>query len=116
MAKKKKKKYFLEGYGEIHSDDATIKQLEKTKTKKATVKFDAAKTKVRISILMEGDLLSNLKQEAKQLGIPYQTLMKELIRKQLHNGNEEKRAFGPEHSRFKYSYDKDRKLCLKKVS
>ncbi len=39
--------------------------------------------KIRISIIMEGDLLDALKTRAKELGRPYQTLMKEVLRKNL---------------------------------
>ncbi|MGK5088385.1 CopG family antitoxin [Bdellovibrionota bacterium FG-2] len=39
--------------------------------------------KSRISIIMEEDLLDALKARAKELGRPYQTLMKEILRQNL---------------------------------
>lgn len=38
---------------------------------------------IMISVKMEGDLLDALKNRAKELGRPYQTLMKELLRESL---------------------------------
>jgi hypothetical protein len=45
--------------------------------------FDPKHEKVRISIIMEGDLLNALKERATRTGRPYQTIMKEIIRKEL---------------------------------
>jgi len=42
--------------------------------------LDPREAMVRTSIVMEGDLLLNLKQWAGQAGLPYQTLMKMLLR------------------------------------
>ena len=46
-------------------------------------KIEAKDENVRISIVMEGDLLDDLKSKAKELGRPYQTLMKEILRQNL---------------------------------
>ncbi len=83
MGKKKLTKYRVKGYGDIEVDQKTKKQLESTKDQDADVHFETDSAKIRISILMEGDLLAELKAEARQIGVPYQTLMKELLRKQL---------------------------------
>mgnify|MGYP001609995416 CR=1 FL=1 len=57
-----KSKHTLDGYGDIEVDEKTKRQLEKTKNEKSSVKFDPASAKVRISIIMEGDLLGELRQ------------------------------------------------------
>jgi|GEM_PF-4439656 len=43
-------------------------------------KIDPKNEKVRISIIMEGDLLDALKLKASTLNVPYQTFMKDLLR------------------------------------
>jgi len=46
-------------------------------------KIEPKDEKIRISIMMEGDLLDALKTRAQELGRPYQTLMKEVLRQNL---------------------------------
>lgn len=47
-------------------------------------KIDPKDETIRISIIMEGDLLDAIKARALELGRPYQTLMKEILRQNLH--------------------------------
>lgn len=111
MGKKKLIKYRVKGYGDIEVDEKTKKQLDSTKDQDADVHFDPGAAKIRISILMEGDLLNELKAEAKQSGVPYQTLMKELLRKQLWQKN---LGFEPRAESFECVY-KGFEPCLKLV-
>lgn len=49
-------------------------------------KIDPRDISVMISIKMEGDLLNAIKNKAKELNRPYQTLMKEILRDHLNLG------------------------------
>lgn len=106
-----KNKYQLPDYGEVEVDENTRKHLEKTKNETSDVKFDPETAKVRISILMEGDLLIALKEEARKRQEPYQTLMKEMLRHQLWKNH---LGFEPQEEAFECVYE-GFKPCLKLV-
>ena len=105
-------KYTVEGYGDIEVDEKTKDQLDATKEDCADVRFEPDSSKVRISIMMEGDLLKELKLQAKQRGLPYQTLMKNLLRKQLW---QEQTGFEPQSESFECVYE-GFEPCLKIVT
>ena len=55
------------------------------KSKVVRRKVDLTKSTVQISLKLEYDLLSNLKKEAEDEGIGYQTLMKQIIKNYFHD-------------------------------
>lgn len=58
----------------------TIKKIELGSVNIPEDAFDPKQTKIRISILIAGDLLDSYKSLAKKLGIGYQTLMQSKLR------------------------------------
>lgn len=58
-----------------------LKKLRKRPGKPKTV---AGATKIPVSIRLDGDVLADLRTEARRLGIPYQTLVGSILHRYVH--------------------------------
>ncbi len=93
----------------IYADQDTIDHIEKTRKDSSTASSEENHVSVRISMMMEAALLKDLKSLAEEKKLPYQTLIKTLLREKIIESRE--RYFTAEKSEFTLIYD-GMKPCL----
>jgi hypothetical protein len=95
----------------IYTDNATLETIKRSEHAPATASSNPNQVSVRISLMIEAQLLQDLKRLSEKRNTPYQTLMKQFIREKM--AETQIAHFYPEPTDYVLEFAEQRKPLIK---